>query len=148
MLFEVLKLKTLLLSLVFLLCNRLSPFLSDINECAVRNPCLYEGQCRNTDGDYFCICPQGRTGKICEQSTYLVQSSVDFFLCWRVCHRALNSHFYKREMLENKHLFKRHSNNNCSKFLFLYGQFCHDQWHIKDLTLGGGRARTLSRGGG
>lgn len=40
----------------------------DINECIERNPCLYGGTCRNTDGGYFCICPQGRTGQMCEQS--------------------------------------------------------------------------------
>lgn len=41
---------------------------SDINECDGGNPCLYGGTCQNTLGDYFCLCLQGRTGKICEES--------------------------------------------------------------------------------
>ncbi|XP_045158502.2 neurogenic locus Notch protein-like [Mercenaria mercenaria] len=39
----------------------------DVNECEdAVNPCLNDGTCQNTKGDFQCTCKEGWTGKICD----------------------------------------------------------------------------------
>lgn len=45
----------------------MSQLLSDVNECLDPTACLFAGTCMNQPGSYSCRCPEGRTGKHCEQ---------------------------------------------------------------------------------
>ena len=38
----------------------------DVDECVEIEPCLHDGTCTNTIGDYECSCPSGYQGKDCE----------------------------------------------------------------------------------
>ncbi len=38
----------------------------DIDECkTLSTPCFQGGLCNNIAGDYYCVCPPGRTGRDC-----------------------------------------------------------------------------------
>ena len=61
----------------------LSPYspsflLIDINECD-SNPCQNNGQCENTLGSYYCVCPHGFLGINCGSGNYF--DSICNLLC-------------------------------------------------------------------
>ena len=39
---------------------------ADINECFENDPCQNQGQCKNKNGTYDCICKNGFNGTNCE----------------------------------------------------------------------------------
>ena len=46
-------------------------FLTDVFECQ-QNPCLNGASCVETFGAYFCVCPPGLTGPLCEDGRGLL----------------------------------------------------------------------------
>lgn len=58
----------------------------DIDEC-LTDPCLNSGSCTNTDGSYFCTCPEGWEGDNCERD---VNECTGRSVCGNV-QRCLNS---------------------------------------------------------
>ena len=60
-------------------CHYVPP--SDVDEC-LRNPCIHDGVCRNTNGSYVCDCPEQYTGKNCELGMYTYMCIVLFFFSY------------------------------------------------------------------
>ena len=42
----------------------------DVDECKYNNRCVNSKGCINQVGDFLCICQDGWTGKLCDQSKF------------------------------------------------------------------------------
>lgn len=111
-----------------------------------RNPCLWGGSCESVSNGFKCICPFGRTGKICEESKHKSvvksQSFWKFLFLKTFDHLSLLSCFISQLSC----LFCRFPPLYIPEFrttpMWLYVDFCRsaDLRHKREVT-GGGKGK-------